>query len=80
MGTFVAPLLASRVFFANTMDDNAGMKNVQCAYLGVACFVALFIILFWLAPFPDITDADLETLEAQISEHGEDTSPLKKSI
>lgn len=40
----------------------------------------LLIILFWLAPFPDITDADLEALEAQISEHGEDTSPLKSQF
>lgn len=40
----------------------------------------LLIILFWLAPFPDITDADLEALEAQISEHGEDTSPLKNQF
>ncbi|KAJ6143474.1 Major facilitator superfamily domain general substrate transporter [Penicillium samsonianum] len=78
VGTFVAPLLASRVFFANTVDDNAGLKNVQWTYLGVACFVALLIILFWLAPFPEITDADQEALEAQISEHGEDTGPFKK--
>jgi FHS family L-fucose permease-like MFS transporter len=63
VGTFVAPLLASRVFFANTVDDNAGLKNVQWTYLGVACFVSLLIILFWLAPFPEITDADQEALE-----------------
>ncbi|KAJ6071724.1 hypothetical protein N7499_009738 [Penicillium canescens] len=78
VGSFVAPLLASRVFFANTVDDNAGLKNVQWTYLGVACFVSLLIILFWLAPFPEITDTDQEALEGQISEHGEDTGPLKK--
>ncbi|KAJ6083323.1 hypothetical protein N7467_007458 [Penicillium canescens] len=78
VGTFVAPLLASRVFFANTVDDNAGLKNVQWTYLGVACFVSLLIVLFWLAPFPEITDADQEALEGQISEHGGDTGPFKK--
>ncbi|KAJ5941073.1 Major facilitator superfamily domain general substrate transporter, partial [Penicillium verrucosum] len=64
--TFVAPLLASRVFFANIMDDNAGLHSVQWTYRGVACFVALLIILFWLAPFPEITDSDQEVLETQI--------------
>ncbi|KAJ5382652.1 hypothetical protein N7517_000563 [Penicillium concentricum] len=78
VGTFVAPLLASRVFFANTVDDNAGLKNVQYTYLGVACFVALLIVLFWLVPFPEITDADQEALEVQISDHGETTAPFKK--
>ncbi|KAJ5837948.1 uncharacterized protein N7525_003136 [Penicillium rubens] len=57
-GTFVVPLLASRVFFANTVDDNAGLRYVQWTYLVVAGFVTLLIILFWLAPFPEITDAE----------------------
>ncbi|KAJ5683872.1 uncharacterized protein N7477_000217 [Penicillium maclennaniae] len=77
VGTFVAPLLASRVFFANTVDTNAGLKNVQWTYLGVACFVVLLIILFWLAPFPEITDADQEALEGQIDQN-EDVGPFKK--
>ncbi len=45
----VAPLLASRVFFANTVDTQEGLRNVQWVYLGVACFVACLIILFFLA-------------------------------
>ncbi|KAJ5211759.1 uncharacterized protein N7498_003405 [Penicillium cinerascens] len=77
VGTFVAPLLASRVFFANTVDTNAGLKNVQWTYLGVACFVVLLIILFWLAPFPEITDADQEALEGQIDQN-ENVGPFKK--
>lgn len=36
IGSFVAPLLASRVFFANTVDNDSGLKNVQWTYLGVA--------------------------------------------
>ncbi|KAL2008026.1 hypothetical protein VTN00DRAFT_8008 [Thermoascus crustaceus] len=68
VGTFVAPLLASRVFFAHTLDTDAGLKNVQWVYLGVACFVALLIILFFLAPFPEITDADQQALETQIAD------------
>lgn len=55
----VAPLLAARVFFASTVDTQDGLKNVQWVYLGVACFVALLIILFWLVPMPEITDADM---------------------
>ncbi|KAJ5584513.1 uncharacterized protein N7459_004313 [Penicillium hispanicum] len=78
VGTFIAPLLASRVFFANTVDTNAGLKNVQWTYLGVACFVALLIILFYLAPFPEITDADQEVLESQIADNYQDTGPFRK--
>lgn len=59
------------------MDTNAGLKNVQWTYLGVACFVVLLIILFWLAPFPEITDADQEALEGQIDQN-ENVGPFKK--
>ncbi|KAL2826469.1 major facilitator superfamily domain-containing protein [Aspergillus cavernicola] len=55
-----------------------GLKNVQWVYLGVACFVALLIILFFLAPFPEITDADQQALENMISEYGQETAPLRK--
>jgi MFS transporter, FHS family, L-fucose permease len=42
----------------------------------VACFVALLIILFWLVPFPEITDADMGVQENEISHH--DVGPLRK--
>lgn len=51
---------------------------MQWVYLGVACFVALLIILFFLAPFPEITDADQEAVETQIGEHGVDPGPFSK--
>jgi MFS transporter, FHS family, L-fucose permease len=73
IGTFVAPFLASR-----TVNTDAGLKNVQWTYLGVTCFVVLLVILFWLAPFPEITDADQEALESQIVKGNENTSPFKK--
>lgn len=76
VGSFVAPLLASRVFFAKTIDDAAGLKNVQWVYLGVACFVALLIILFYLAPMPEVTDADMNLQEVDIA--GEEVGPLSK--
>ncbi|KAF2702353.1 MFS general substrate transporter, partial [Pleomassaria siparia CBS 279.74] len=76
VGSFVAPLLASRVFFAKTIDDKQGLKNVQWVYLGVACFVALLIILFYLAPMPEVTDADMNLQELDIS--NEEVGPLGK--
>ncbi|EHK99722.1 putative Glucose/galactose transporter [Glarea lozoyensis 74030] len=75
-GSFVAPLLASRVFFARSVDTAEGLKNVQWVYLGVAGFVGLLIVLFFLAPMPEITDADMHTQEALISDV--DPGPLKK--
>ncbi|KUI58240.1 Glucose/galactose transporter [Cytospora mali] len=76
VGSFVAPLLATRVFFASTVDDAQGLRNVQWVYLGVACFVALLIILFFLAPMPEITDADMGVQEDAIEHH--DPGPLRK--
>ncbi|KAF2803934.1 glucose/galactose transporter [Mytilinidion resinicola] len=76
VGSFVAPLLASRVFFAKTVNTAQGLKNVQWVYLGVACFVALLIILFYLAPMPEVTDADMNIQEEDIA--GEDVGPFRK--
>ncbi|KAL9112331.1 MAG: hypothetical protein Q9227_003449 [Pyrenula ochraceoflavens] len=76
VGSFVAPLLASRVFFANTVDTAQGLQNVQWTYLGVAGFVGLLLILFFLAPMPEITDADMGTMEVEIAEY--DPGPLRK--
>jgi FHS family L-fucose permease-like MFS transporter len=76
VGSFVAPLLASRVFFAKTVNTAQGLKNVQWVYLGVACFVGLLIVLFFLAPMPEITDADMGTQEMMIAEL--DPGPLRK--
>ena len=75
-GSFVAPLLASRVFFADTVDNSQGLRNVQWVYLGVACFVALLIVLFFFVPFPEITDADMNVQEAEIGEY--DPGPFRK--
>lgn len=76
--SFVAPLLASRVFFASTVDTAQGLKNVQWTYLGVAGFVALLVILFYVAPMPEITDADMGTQELEIADYN--PGPLKKQI
>ncbi|KAF3763776.1 MFS general substrate transporter [Cryphonectria parasitica EP155] len=75
VGSFVAPLLAARVFFTSA-DTQQGLQRVQWTYLGVACFVALLIVLFWLAPMPEITDADMSIQEDAIE--ARDVGPLRK--
>ncbi|KAK4192268.1 Glucose/galactose transporter [Podospora australis] len=70
VGSFVAPLLASRVFFGTGIDEK-GLENVQWVYLGVAGFDVLLIGLFWLAPMPEITDADMGVQERDIVTEGE---------
>lgn len=70
----MAPLLASRVFF--TDDSTAALSNVQWTYLGVAGFVGVLIILFTFAPMPEITDADMATMETELAD--EDVGPFKK--
>jgi FHS family L-fucose permease-like MFS transporter len=75
-GSFVAPLLGSRAFFAHTVNNSQGLKNVQWTCLVVACFVGLLLILFVLAPMPEITDADMGTQEVEIAEY--DPGPFRK--
>ncbi|GAB1317616.1 hypothetical protein MFIFM68171_07826 [Madurella fahalii] len=76
VGSFVAPLLASRVFFAHTIEGEEGLRNVQWVYLGVACFDVLLIGLFFVAPMPEITDADMTAQENEIGAH--DPGPFRK--
>ncbi|KAL9083942.1 MAG: hypothetical protein Q9159_005497 [Coniocarpon cinnabarinum] len=63
IGTVVAPLLASKVFFnkvdLNTAGGNSDLSNVQWTYLGIACFVFLLAVVFFFAPIPEVTDADM---------------------
>ncbi|KAF2089888.1 MFS general substrate transporter [Saccharata proteae CBS 121410] len=75
-GSFVAPLLASRVFFANTVDTKQGLQNVQWVYLGVAGFVGLLIPLFFFVPMPEVTDADMDLQEQEITAGAQ--KPFKK--
>lgn len=53
----MAPLLAARVFF--TEDDPENLDNVQWTYLGIAIFVFLLAVVFFFAPLPEVTDADM---------------------
>ncbi|KAK3385087.1 glucose galactose transporter [Podospora didyma] len=76
VGSFVAPLLASRVFFAKTVDNDEGLRNVQWVYLGVAAFDVLLIVLFFFAPMPEITDADMNVQEKEIGAY--DPGPFRK--
>lgn len=76
VGSFMAPLLAARVFFANSGTNVDGLRNVQWVYLGVAAFDGLLIILFFLAPMPEITDADMHVQENEIGEY--DPGPFRK--
>jgi len=55
IGTVVAPVLGSYVFFKNTGSDEGSLKNVQWTYLAIAIFVFLLAGVFYLTPIPEIT-------------------------
>jgi len=48
IGTVVAPVLGSYVFFKQTGDDTKSLKTVQWVYLAIACFVFLLAVIFYL--------------------------------
>lgn len=77
VGSVIAPLLAARVFFSNT--DPSDLSNVQWTYLGIACFVFLLAVVFFFAPIPEISDADMAFQAEQCSDlTGYEDKPLRK--
>ncbi|KAF2188701.1 MFS general substrate transporter [Zopfia rhizophila CBS 207.26] len=77
IGTVVAPVLGSYVFFKNTGDSVASLKNVQWVYLAIACFTFLLAVVFYFSPIPEITDADM-AFQAEETHAGTDVKPFRK--
>lgn len=77
IGSVMAPLLASRVFFDHTSPND--ISKVQWTYLGIAGFVFLLAIVFFFTKLPEVTDADMELQAIQIAgESGHVEKPLRK--
>jgi MFS transporter, FHS family, L-fucose permease len=77
VGSVIAPLLASRVFFQKVGDTD--LRNVQWTYLGIAVFVFLLAVVFFFAPIPEVTDADMALQAEQCSDlTGYQDKPLRK--
>lgn len=64
IGSVVAPLLASKLFFKDTNINDLG--HVQWTYVGIAAFVFLLSAVFFFSHIPEITDEDMAT-QAQAS-------------
>jgi MFS transporter, FHS family, L-fucose permease len=76
VGSVVAPLLASRVFFKNTTSDD--LSKVQWTYVGIAAFVFLLAVVFFFSPIPEVTDADMALQAEQCSDlTGYEEKPLR---
>lgn len=56
------------MFFGKGLEEQGGegLKNVQWVYLGVAGFDVLLVVLFWVVPMVEVTDADMGLQESQI--------------
>jgi len=77
IGTVVAPVLGSYVFFKDTADNVESLKNVQWVYLAIACFVFLLAVVFYFSPIPEVTDADM-AFQAEETHAGTDVKPFRK--
>lgn len=76
VGSVVAPLLAARVFFKEVGDTD--LRNVQWTYLGIAAFVFVLAVVFFFAPIPEVTDADMALQAEQCSDlTGYQDKPLR---
>ncbi|KAF5024322.1 hypothetical protein F66182_3599 [Fusarium sp. NRRL 66182] len=76
VGTVIAPVLGSYVFF-NNLDDTAALANVQWVYLSIAVFVLILACLFYVSKIPEITDADM-AFQAQETHSDADSKPFYK--
>jgi len=77
IGTVVAPVLGSYVFFLKTGEDTKSLKNVQWVYLAIAIFVFVLAVVFYLSPIPEITDADM-AFQAEETHANADIKPFRK--
>ncbi|KAF2104079.1 MFS general substrate transporter [Rhizodiscina lignyota] len=79
VGSVVAPVLASQVIFVHIGADGKSLESVQWVYLGIAAFVALLAVVFYFAPIPEITDADMaDQAEMTTASTGYEDKPLSK--
>lgn len=77
VGSVIAPLLASRVFFKQTNLND--LSHVQWTYVGIAAFVFLLAVVFFFSPLPEVTDADMALQAEQCADlTGYEEKPLKK--
>lgn len=77
IGSVVAPLLASRVFFKDTTSKD--LSKVQWTYVGIAGFVFLLAVVFFFSPIPEVTDADMALQAEQCSDlTGYEEKPMRK--
>ena len=81
VGTVVAPILAAYVLFKDVGSPGGkSLQSVQWVYLGIAAFVFLLAIVFFFAPIPEVTDADMADQAEQTIEDGTNymDKPLRK--
>lgn len=77
VGSVIAPLLASRVFFRQA--DIHDLSKVQWTYVGIAAFVTLLAVVFFFSPIPEVTDADMALQAEQCADlTGYVEKPLRK--
>jgi MFS transporter, FHS family, L-fucose permease len=70
-------VLASQVIFKDVNDSS--LTSVQWVYLGIAIFVFLLAIVFFFAPLPEITDADMaDQAEQSVGDTEFEDKPLRQ--
>jgi FHS family L-fucose permease-like MFS transporter len=79
VGSVVAPVLAGQVIFKNVGTDGRSLTSVQYVYLGIAGFVGILAVVFYFAPIPEISDADMaDQAEMTTTATGYVDKPMRK--
>ncbi len=81
VGSVVAPVLAGQVIFKNVGADGRSLESVQYVYLGIAAFVGILAVVFYFAPIPEISDADMaDQAEMTTAATGYVDKPMRKQF
>ncbi len=81
VGSVVAPVLAGQVIFKNVGADGRSLQSVQYVYLGIAAFVGILAVVFYFAPIPEISDADMaDQAEMTTAATGYVDKPMRKQF
>ncbi|CAF3694380.1 unnamed protein product [Rotaria sordida] len=77
VGSFIGPLIASKIFFSGTSSTN--LKNVQYVYIAVACTAIIVAFLFIFSKLPENVTNDQQS-SSIIDEIHSKSTPLWKQF
>lgn len=65
VGSFIGPIIAAQLFFAEGTEDSGNLDTVKYVYLVIGAVVLMIVFLFMRTPLPEIKESELVSSEVQ---------------